>query len=237
MSKIYQDELYCDNCEKYTMHDCHDSGHERDSSGDSAECLECHWKYSGLTGEYSAPSLRQQNNPIAEQPMSSLLLQFYNNELVHPSGKTIDEILAIGPDEFEECHDYVQWLFPTYEKSAYAKVAPLLDFNTRWEFVLPQSFCWNKFEQVFYFAMNQWGLRPNYEKNHLLIIDDVRNSIIISSPHNWLRITRILKCCKLFGRNDLATLLFTFCVQFYLKWRMHRGVCEAYDFWFNAIMN
>lgn len=46
---------YCDHCERDTPHDAHDSGHERDSSGDWRECLVCRWRYSGLTGRYSPP--------------------------------------------------------------------------------------------------------------------------------------------------------------------------------------
>ena len=51
----YLDECYCDNCKKYTQHDCKDSGHERDSSGDYQECLECNWYSFGMSGEYNPP--------------------------------------------------------------------------------------------------------------------------------------------------------------------------------------
>ena len=47
------DTRYCDHCENDTQHECHDSGHERDGSGDWRKCLACNWTYSGMTGEWS----------------------------------------------------------------------------------------------------------------------------------------------------------------------------------------
>jgi len=55
MAKDYKDERYCDNCDKDTQHTCRDSEHERDSSGDYQECLECGWYALGFTGEYEPP--------------------------------------------------------------------------------------------------------------------------------------------------------------------------------------
>jgi hypothetical protein len=55
MTEEYQDERYCEHCGDYTIHKCRDSGHERDSSGDRAECQICHWYYCGLFGKYMEP--------------------------------------------------------------------------------------------------------------------------------------------------------------------------------------
>ncbi len=52
----YQDERFCDRCERDTQHQVHDSGHERDGSGDRRMCLVCGWTWSELTGEYIPPS-------------------------------------------------------------------------------------------------------------------------------------------------------------------------------------
>ncbi len=47
------DERFCVNCEKYTLHKVRDSQHERDSSSDWQQCLECNLEYFGLTGQYN----------------------------------------------------------------------------------------------------------------------------------------------------------------------------------------
>lgn len=56
MSKFYDDERYCPNCDKDTLQRCRDSTHERDSTEDFQECLTCHWEYSGWIGEWEPPS-------------------------------------------------------------------------------------------------------------------------------------------------------------------------------------
>ena len=43
-----------------------------------------------------------------------------------PLGRTHDEMLQYSMDRMEECHDYIQWLFPLHEESAYAQVYPVL---------------------------------------------------------------------------------------------------------------
>jgi len=52
MSKEYQDEEYCSICKKYTLQTIYASEHERDSSGDWQECLECGAYYSGYSGKW-----------------------------------------------------------------------------------------------------------------------------------------------------------------------------------------
>jgi len=37
----YNEERYCEYCDKETLHYCRDNNHERDSSSDYQECLEC----------------------------------------------------------------------------------------------------------------------------------------------------------------------------------------------------
>jgi transcription elongation factor Elf1 len=46
------DVLYCGNCDKDTNQKINESGHERDSSHDRFECLECGFIKYGLTGEW-----------------------------------------------------------------------------------------------------------------------------------------------------------------------------------------
>ncbi len=48
-----QDEHFCPNCKRETMHDCRYSTHERDSSADRMTCQVCKWRYSGYTGKYN----------------------------------------------------------------------------------------------------------------------------------------------------------------------------------------
>lgn len=51
------DGYYCAICQKDTKQEIHESGHERDSSGDWQRCLECGARYSGYTGKWEAAEL------------------------------------------------------------------------------------------------------------------------------------------------------------------------------------
>jgi hypothetical protein len=50
----YDDERFCEHCDKDTPHTCEDTTHERDSSGDYQECKVCGWHSIGHR-EYSPP--------------------------------------------------------------------------------------------------------------------------------------------------------------------------------------
>ena len=50
--RTYEMELFCDLCDKDTMHKVYETGHERDSSNDWSECLECGGHCRGIVGEH-----------------------------------------------------------------------------------------------------------------------------------------------------------------------------------------
>lgn len=54
-SREHIDFAYCSHCERDTRHLIHDSGHERDSSGDWTECQECGSRWSGRTNTRTPP--------------------------------------------------------------------------------------------------------------------------------------------------------------------------------------
>lgn len=72
----YEDERFCDHCDRYTQHRCKDSGHERDSSWNYQECLMCHWYKYGINDEYQPP------NP-SENYMIAKSLNQYNEAWKH----------------------------------------------------------------------------------------------------------------------------------------------------------
>jgi len=48
-------EMFYEHCDKDTLHKFRSGGHERDSSHDYSECLECKWYKFGMSGEYQEP--------------------------------------------------------------------------------------------------------------------------------------------------------------------------------------
>src|SRR5947208_12141820 len=58
------------------------------------------------------------------------LLRFYSGEGTDDRDRTIADIWCYSHNELEAVHDYIQWLFPLAERSAFNPSAPLLDEET-----------------------------------------------------------------------------------------------------------
>jgi hypothetical protein len=54
--ETYEDVRFCKRCDSHTLHNCRDSGHERDSSGDYEECKICRYYRFGMSGKQHEPS-------------------------------------------------------------------------------------------------------------------------------------------------------------------------------------
>ena len=53
----YEEIRECEHCKKETKHQCKDSEHERDSTGDYQECLECFYWKTGYNWDKLEPPL------------------------------------------------------------------------------------------------------------------------------------------------------------------------------------
>jgi len=53
------------------------------------------------------------------------VVKFFHGEK-DPLGRTHDEMMSYSFERMEECHDYVQWMWPLHEPSAFAVVFPVL---------------------------------------------------------------------------------------------------------------
>src|SRR4051794_40787710 len=56
----------------------------------------------------------------------SRLVRFYRGESPDIQGRNLEDIWAWDDDSLEEAHDFIQWLFPLPEASAFNPDAPLL---------------------------------------------------------------------------------------------------------------
>jgi hypothetical protein len=55
-----------------------------------------------------------------------MYIQFFRGEINHPRGFSISDILAWDDEEWERNHDFIQWVFPTFQKSAFNPDIPEL---------------------------------------------------------------------------------------------------------------
>jgi hypothetical protein len=119
------------------------------------------------------------------------LVGFFLGESPDDEGRYISDYLNFSDDYLEGCHDFIQWAFPIPERSFFNPQAPLLSPDDIREFTSNQKIQENLdllFERVFSFmrdSSKNWG----------------------QNDHNHLRISRMIRCLRLCGKdNDAARL-------------------------------
>jgi len=142
--------------------------------------------------------------------LTSRIVSFYLGKNTDDKGRMIDDILSWDDQELELVHDYIQWLFPLRERSAYNATAPLLDE------VCVQAFRSNeklraRLRNSFSVLLKFYGFTRKEESGQVVVSRTdafLRKAENWLTPrnHNFLRITRILKCLTTLGLpQDAAT--------------------------------
>ena len=118
------------------------------------------------------------------------ITKFYRDE-ANPSGYTWTEVMSWSDDDLERVHDFIQWLFPTDERSRFNPDAPVLEAGDVAAFQsadLQQrlSDAVERFRKFYKFGSNapRWAM---------------------PFDHNLLRITRIIRCLALLKGAAAAT--------------------------------
>ena len=141
----------------------------------------------------------------------SKLSDFYGHGGANNSGRRLADIWSFTNDEFETVHDYIQWLFPLKDVSKFNHDAPLLtdeDIEAIDKILVRHSF--NVMCDFYGIQNNGVGLvkDPN-TWNH-------RSAAWLTKDnHNFLRLTRIVKCLRLFNLDQEATVLTMFLTDLY----------------------
>jgi opioid growth factor receptor-like protein len=122
------------------------------------------------------------------------LLQFYAGSGTDDRGRTLDDIWGFSREDLERVHDYIQWLFPLAEPSAFNPGAPLVDGETAARFRAD--------------AELRRRLECSLDVMLRFYFDDAAREWLTPHNHNFLRLTRILKSLTLLGAPDRAEELF-----------------------------
>ncbi|MFN6558354.1 MAG: opioid growth factor receptor-related protein [Nostoc sp. ChiSLP01] len=138
-----------------------------------------------------------------------MIIPFYLGEQPDSEGRKITEIWAWDFEELEYVHDYIQWLFPLTEPSAFNLHAPIIDEQVIQSFHSNLSLRQNLLRS-FTVMLEFYGLQRHESKGKKIIIsksEDYGNrkgEWICMFNHNYLRITRILKCLMTLGLENEA---------------------------------
>lgn len=141
---------------------------------------------------------------------SNELLEFYLGRAPDHRGRYLHEILTWTDNQLEDVHDYIQWLFPTFERSAFQPNAPILTKETASTFRASAELK-DRLKASFKHLLRFYGLALD-ESTRLRVTPgpnfQQRAETWLASPnHNHLRITRILKSLTALGLREQAEAL------------------------------
>lgn len=145
------------------------------------------------------------------------ILSFYEGTGPDQSGRMLDDVLAFDFGRREAEHDYIQWLFPIPETSGANPFAPVLTEAATAEF-RGRPELRERLRRSFLFMLQFFGLELNEgdavpgrgEASVKLAVREGpefgRRAGVWLYPgsHNFLRISRILRCLRLLGLEPEA---------------------------------
>jgi len=189
----------------------------------------------------------------------TVILDFYRDEAAwdktktpNPSGYThFDIVRNWSDDQWEGVHDFIQWVFPLKEESAFNPDAPLL---TDEDIAIFRAD--DELKQALFLSFHRFlrflGLRCRYDQptnkwittpvaaNEHGIGDEFLTKAEIEEKqkvwaypnHNWLRITRCLHSLRLLGLEYAADSFFDSLCKLYDE---NRGITpDTFKYWQDA---
>ena len=163
------------------------------------------------------------------------MTDFYRGTGTDAEGRGICEIWSWSDDELEAVHDFIQWLFPLSEPSAFNPDAPLLTRDDIALFhgdALLRVHLRKSLERILSFL----GLTATLEGK---VVEGpnfaIRAPEVWQTPnHNWLRISRILRSLTLLGLRDEAEQFFNWLDHEYTR-RRFPIPADTFRYWSNAV--
>ena len=141
------------------------------------------------------------------------ILRFYRLEGPDTRGRMLTEILAWDDARLEQVHDYIQWLFPLPEPSAFNPLAPTLTEPTARAFqhdaALRGRLAQSLARMLAFYGLTEatrdGGGGGEIRKGANFLVQSP--NWLRAGNHNHLRLTRILSCLRLLGLEDRSRAL------------------------------
>lgn len=125
------------------------------------------------------------------------VIDFLENKVEDYKGRTFSSMLDWTDEQLERCHDQVQHFFPLHEESKHAHTYPIVDKDII-----------EKAKQSEVIRRNLLLAKDRFEKFYGIgQYEDVnkQRKWCKDRNHNLLRITRIIRCLRLFGLDIAAS--------------------------------
>ncbi|MFG6096211.1 hypothetical protein D0962_03065 [Leptolyngbyaceae cyanobacterium CCMR0082] len=175
----------------------------------------------------------------SEQNLTAMIVPFYLGKKSDLEGRKIQQMWAWDFEKLECAHDYIQWLFPIAEKSHFNSHAPVVDEN------IIQAFRENphlqkNLLQSFSVMLYFYGLAISRDEQSKVVVEKSKNypdrkqEWVNMFNHNYLRITRILKCLIAFGLIQEAQAFYE-CLQKIYQEDSDQIGGETFQYWTDAV--
>jgi hypothetical protein len=174
-----------------------------------------------------------------KRQLQSKLVPFYLGEQHDRAGRMIQEIWAWDFEKLECIHDYIQWLFPLSEKSAFNPNAPVVNESVIQLFRDDPRLRQNLLRSLIV-MLRFYGLQHHQDELGQVLIDQSTEYLSRKREwlgvfnHNYLRITRILKCLVAFGLVNEAQAFYECLQQIYREDSAQIGA-DTFQYWTNAV--
>ena len=175
----------------------------------------------------------------SEQNFTTMIVPFYLGERPDLEGRTIQQMWAWDFEALECTHDYIQWLFPITEKSHFNPHAPVVDEDVIQVFKENPRLQKNLL-QSFSIMLSFYGLASSRNKQGKVCVEKSENypdrkpEWVNMLDHNYLRITRILKCLVAFGLIQEAQAFYKCLKKIYREDSGQIGN-ETFQYWTDAV--
>ena len=192
----------------------------------------------------SAPAGRSHRRVCASSARTvmavSRLLEFYSGHSPNSRGRYLRQLQSQSFDDLEHVHDYIQWMFPLLERSAYNVNAPVLSTSDVVEFRRDERLRCALLES-FAVMLKFYGIDKTESDGIVRVTSastfPVRSTLWLQpGNHNFLRITRILRSLCLLGCRSYATALLEWLQTLYAKHAPIIGE-DTFRYWTRAVLS
>lgn len=131
------------------------------------------------------------------------IIDFYCKDTKNIDGLTLKDMLNMHDQELEKSHTVIQWMFPLNESSAHSKTAPILTQQDIEDLVAHPLFVTNfdnVAEKFLSFLKENGAAHPSW---------------IRPKNHNYLRISRAIKCSMILKQKLWACKFYEFAMDKY----------------------
>lgn len=158
--------------------------------------------------------------------------------------KSCEEFRKASDDDLESHHDYIQVVFPNLERSKYANRDLYLNKNLeKWKELMQDEELRLKIQKnlklnlirILNFFDFEVTLGENSEITKLV----AKKDSVVFKPwnHNSLRLTRVLKCLKIFGLDDEYNLIINSInsnEEIMIKIQKNPTLKDSYEYWIKS---